>query len=321
MLPNTTRTKDYRYQQIITNRGKDTLSAETYSRRFQEEDKYIVRKKDIGNKCVCGKCGKGACNCICSRCEKCAYERFHEKTIYKEKSFTKKLVKWGEERKTSRIETDDNTLRLRAGSHTHTLGHYHDEDDLKRDETLVKYFMPNARKFNCKDKKSPLFTIEGIQANEERKCRWGGYKRKCFCGMCDLDQEEIKRHKTVTKGEKVRNKIEIKYFKPKHKKYRYSVERKCICGSCTCGQQCELALRSKKMEEDKLKREEERKRREEEFRHNYNFNGRICNNCFKVCHRYCMANSNRNCIIYNNTENCKFCGCNLNCHYRHDSKI
>ena len=266
MLPNTTRTKDYRYQQITTNRGKDTLSAETYSRRFQEEDKYIVRKKDIGNKCVCGKCGKGACNCICSRCEKCAYERFHEKTIYKEKSFTKKLVKWGEERKTSRIETDDNTLKLRAGSHTHTLGHYHDEDDLKRDETLVKYFMPNARKFNCKDKKSPLFTIEGIQVNEERKCRWGGYKRKCFCGMCDLDQAEIKRHKTVTKGEKVRNKIEIKYFKPKHKKYRYSVERKCICGSCTCGQTCELALRSKKMEEDKLKREEERKRREEELR-------------------------------------------------------
>ena len=31
--------------------------------------------------------------------------------------------------------------------------------------------------------------------------------------MCDLDQAEIKRHKTVTKGEKVRNKIEIKYFK------------------------------------------------------------------------------------------------------------
>ena len=165
MLPNTTRTKDYCYQQIITNRGKDTLSAETYSRRFQEEDKYIVRKKDIGNKIVCGKCGKGECNCICNLCEKCAYERFHEKTIYKEKSFTKKLVKWGEERKTSRIETDDNTLKLRAGSHTHTLGHYHDEDDLKKDETLVKYFMPNARKFNCKDKKSPLFTIEGIQVN------------------------------------------------------------------------------------------------------------------------------------------------------------
>ena len=58
--------------------------------------------------------------------------------------------------------------------------HGDEEDDLKRDETLVKYFMPNARKFNCKDKKSPLFTIEGIGVNEERRCRWGGYKRKCF---------------------------------------------------------------------------------------------------------------------------------------------
>ena len=264
MLPNTTKIKDYRYQQINTKRGKDTYSVESASRRFQEEDKYIVRKKNIGNKCVCGKCGKGECECLCSRCEKCAYESFHEKTVYKEKSFTKKLVKWGEEQKTKRIDTDDNTYRLRTASHTHTHGHEHEEDDLKREETLVKYFMPNARKFNCKDKKSPLFTIEGIGVNEERRCRWGGYKRKCFCGMCDLDQAEIKRHKTVTKGEKVRNKIEIKYFKPKHKKYRYSVERKCICGSCTCNQQCELALRAKKMEDDKLKREEERKRREEE---------------------------------------------------------
>ena len=281
-----TRTKEYNYRQENTQRTKNTLMNESMSRKIKSEDKYFVVKKisDNNSTCVCGKCFKGAnntkCNCLCSRCEKCSYDRFHERSIYSEKSYSKKLVKWGE-KEYSRGKSDNKHLILKdSKKYLSKNGNFEEEyDEMQRKvDDEVKYFQPNYTKFTC-EKCGLLFNKENLKPNEEVRCRWGKYNIKCFCGMCDFQQKKIKKlNNSESINRRERNKIEIKFFKPIRKKYLYSVERKCICGGCLCGKECEFKKlkNQKNVEEDRKNKEDifKRKREEEERKSRWEENKR-----------------------------------------------
>jgi len=235
-----------------------THSHEKYSKKRIQEDRDFKFKKISNNKkCLCGKCNKGGkctkCDCLCSKCEKCSYDRFHETNISTEESYT--ITRWGEnENKRGKSVT----FGLKMGKKDIDIDY--EEEDERKGENEVKYFRPKSKRFKYSNGKKPLFSKETIGENEEIKCRWGKFKGKCFCGMCDQIQK-----KQVNSVEKTRNKIEIKFFKPSSKRYRYKIERECICGGCSHGGECEI---NKKKEEEELRRreEEERRRRENEER-------------------------------------------------------
>ena len=131
-------------------------------------------------------------------------------------------------------------------------------------------------------------------------------------------EKEIERRKEEElKRRRRREEVERKRREEEERRKREEEERR----------KREEEERRRREEEERRKREEEERRRREEkeraealmkpfqrYKIKSENRNRICNNCFKNCHRNCSAKNCLNCCKFKNKEICSYCGCNKKYH-------